>query len=41
MRFEDARLRQLGWSPPVSTDEGLRRTFERLQERREAGERMP
>lgn len=40
-RFENGRLRKLGWRPPFSTDEGLRRTFERLKERREAGERVP
>jgi nucleoside-diphosphate-sugar epimerase len=41
MRFENAKLRRLEWQPLISTEEGLRRTFERLKERREAGERVP
>lgn len=32
-RFDNARLKALGWRPRVSTDEGLRRTFAHLRER--------
>jgi len=30
-RYDNARLKALGWRPRVSTDEGLRRTFESLR----------
>jgi nucleoside-diphosphate-sugar epimerase len=30
-RFTNARLKALGWRPLVSTDEGLRRTFEHFR----------
>lgn len=33
-RFSNAKLRALGFSPIVSTEEGLRRTFDYLRERR-------
>jgi 2-alkyl-3-oxoalkanoate reductase len=33
-RFSNVKLRGLGFSPVVSTEEGLRRTFEYLRERR-------
>jgi nucleoside-diphosphate-sugar epimerase len=36
-RFSNARLHGLGFSPIVSTDEGLRRTFEYLREKKRAG----
>lgn len=32
-RFSNARLRATGWAPEVSTEEGLRRTFEALRSR--------
>jgi nucleoside-diphosphate-sugar epimerase len=32
-RFDNARLKALGWRPLVATDEGLRRTFEALRRR--------
>ncbi len=36
-RFSNAKLHALGFSPIVSTDEGLRRTFEYLREKAKAG----
>ena len=30
-RFENAKMKSLGWSPKVSTEEGLRRAFERFR----------
>lgn len=33
-RFDNRKLKQLGWRPLVSTDEGLRRTFQYLRARR-------
>ncbi len=30
-RFENSKIKALGWSPNISTDEGLRRTFESLR----------
>lgn len=38
-RFSNARLHALGWSPRVSTDEGLVRTFAWLREREWRGDR--
>ena len=40
VRFDNSKLKGLGWKPLVSTAEGLRRTFEGLRERQAAGERL-
>jgi nucleoside-diphosphate-sugar epimerase len=38
MRFDNTKLKSLGWRPLVSTEEGLRRTFDGLRARLAAGE---
>jgi nucleoside-diphosphate-sugar epimerase len=35
-RFDNARIKALGWQPRLSTEEGLRRTFEHLRRQHEA-----
>jgi nucleoside-diphosphate-sugar epimerase len=37
-RFDNSRLKSLGWRPIISTEEGLRRTFEYLRARKQGGE---
>jgi nucleoside-diphosphate-sugar epimerase len=34
-RYDNSRLRSIGWRPLVSTDEGLQRTFEYFRSQRE------
>lgn len=41
LRFDNSKLKRLGWRPLVATDEGLRRTFEGLRARLAAGEKLP
>jgi nucleoside-diphosphate-sugar epimerase len=40
LRFDNARLRTLGWRPLLSLEEGLQQTFEGLRLRLEAGETL-